>query len=56
MSGTTRRSTELRAVTDAAFPGPHGRVYRALVISSGGHTVATNRILRSVRRRALAVD
>jgi hypothetical protein len=46
-------ATVLRAVTDAAFPGVHGRAYRALVIGTGGHSVATNRILRAVRRRAL---
>jgi len=46
-------TTELRAVTDAAFPGVHGRAYRVLVISSGGHAVVTNRILRLVRRRAV---
>jgi hypothetical protein len=47
-------TTELRAVTEAAFPGVRGRVYRALVIGSGAHSVAAARILRSVRRRALA--
>ena len=36
--------------TYAAFPGVRGRVYRALVIGSQGHAVATNGMLRSVRR------
>jgi hypothetical protein len=46
--------TVLTARTNAAFPGPHGRLYRLLVISSGAHRVAVGRILRAVRRRALA--
>ena len=35
-----------RAQTWAAFPGPHGRVYRALVIGSGMHAVLVRRMLR----------
>lgn len=38
--------SRVRAQTWAAFPGPHGRVYRALVISSGVHVVAVRRMLR----------
>jgi hypothetical protein len=45
--------TVLRARTNAAFPGPHGRVYRLLVISSRAHVVATRRILASIRRACL---
>jgi hypothetical protein len=37
------RST-LRALTNAAFPGPHGSAYRALVIGSGAH----KRLVRSM--------
>lgn len=44
--------TLLSARTDAAFPGPRGRVYRALVIGSGAHRVLVVRLLREVRRRA----
>ena len=40
----------LRAHTFARFPGPHGRVYRLLVIDSRAHVLATRRILASVRR------
>lgn len=43
--------TLLGARTYAAFPGLRGRVYRALLISSGAHVVATRHILRSVQRR-----
>jgi hypothetical protein len=42
----------LSAATHAAFPGPHGRVYRALILPTGFHTRAVNRILRAVRRAA----
>jgi len=43
-------ATRLRAQTNAAFPGVRGRVYRAVVVDSGAHALATHRILRSVRR------
>lgn len=43
-------TTLLSARTYATFPGPHGRVYRALVIGSRGHVVAVRRILRAIRR------
>jgi hypothetical protein len=46
-------TTQLRAQTYAEFPGFRGQVYRALVIGSRGHSLATNRILRSVRRLSL---
>jgi hypothetical protein len=46
-------STELRAITHAEFPGLRGSAYRALVIGTRAHVVATTHILRSIRRRAL---
>lgn len=45
--------TVLSAQTYAHFPGPHGLVYRALVIGSRAHAVAVRRMLRSVRRSSL---
>ena len=45
-------TTVLRATTYATFPGLHGRAYRALVIGTGGHALATRSIVRAVRRRA----
>ncbi|WP_344168319.1 hypothetical protein [Kribbella lupini] len=45
-------ATRLSALTFAAFPGPHGRVYRLLVIRSGAHAIATRGILRSVAQLA----
>jgi hypothetical protein len=49
------RATLLRATTHAEFPGLRGGAYRALVIGTRGHVVATTRILRSVRRRAMTI-
>lgn len=48
--------TVLRARTFARFPGPHGAVYRLLVITGRGHVLATRRILASARRTCLAPD
>jgi hypothetical protein len=44
--------SRLRAETRAAFPGWHGRTYRALVIGSGGHIVAVKRLLTAVKAAA----
>lgn len=44
--------TRLRAETRAEFPGPQGSAYRALVIGTRGHVIATRRILASVRQLA----
>jgi hypothetical protein len=41
----------LRAQTHAAFPGVHGRLYRAAVIGTGGHRVATRMLLRRIAAR-----
>jgi hypothetical protein len=45
------RST-LRAQTNAAFPGLHGRLYRLAVIGTRAHVVATRGILQTFKRRA----
>jgi hypothetical protein len=45
------RST-LRAQTNAAFPGLHGRLYRLAVIGTRAHVVATRSILQTFKRRA----
>jgi hypothetical protein len=44
------RGNELSAQTHAAFPGLLGRLYRAAVISSGGHALITRHLLREVAR------
>ena len=45
--------TQLSARTYAEFPRLRGRAYRALVIGTRLHVLATNQILRSIRRAAL---
>ena len=45
-------AVRLSAETRAEFPGRSGSAYRALVIGTRGHVLATNSILRAVRRRA----
>jgi hypothetical protein len=42
----------LSAATHSAFPGPHGRVYRALILPTGFHARVVNRILSAIRRGA----
>ena len=44
--------TRLRARTEAAFPGPHGTVYKALVIGTRLHVLAVGRLLRQLKRAA----
>jgi hypothetical protein len=46
----------LHAHTSAAFPGPLGRIYQALVIGTGGHAVAVRRLPEKVARRAERPD
>jgi hypothetical protein len=44
--------TRVRAETRAEFPGLRGSVYRALVIGTRMHVLATRRVLAAVKRRA----
>jgi len=43
----THTGCRVRAETRAVFPGPHGALYRLAVIGTGGHAVATTRLLRA---------
>jgi hypothetical protein len=45
--------TRIAARSFAEFPGLHGRIYRALVIGSRLHVVATRGMLSAVRRSVL---
>jgi hypothetical protein len=49
-------ATRLAAVSRAEFPGWTGAVYRALVIGTRLHVLATRRMLMVVRRRAERAD
>jgi hypothetical protein len=44
--------TRVRLESRAAFPGPHGALYRLAVVGTGGHVVAVRRLLAGVRRAA----
>ncbi len=45
--------TRVRAATWAAFPGVHGKIYRALVIGTGGHQIAVRWTLKRIAAAAL---
>ncbi len=47
----TRNGVLLRALTFAAFPGLQGKIYRALVIGTGGHRLVVRRMLRRIAAR-----
>ena len=49
---TAGGNVTLHAKTFAVFPGWAGRLYRALVIGTGGHRIVVSRMLRKVARRA----
>lgn len=42
----------VRAASRAEFGGPHGTVYRALVIGTGGHVIGVRGILQGIKRQA----
>jgi hypothetical protein len=44
--------TRVRAATWADFPGLHGKIYRALVIGTGGHRVAVRWTLKRIAAQA----
>jgi hypothetical protein len=46
--------TRVRSATWAHFPGVHGKIYRALVIGTGGHRVAVRWTLKRIAAAALA--
>jgi len=45
------RASRLTAETRAVFPGAAGRVYKLIVIGTGGHVIVVMRMLRSIRHR-----
>jgi hypothetical protein len=46
--------TQVRSQTWAAFPGLHGKIYRALVIGSGAHRVVVRRTLKRIAAAVIA--
>jgi hypothetical protein len=45
-------ATILRAESRAEFPGPAGKLYRALVIGTRAHVLAVRRLLDTIKRQA----
>jgi hypothetical protein len=52
LDGLGPERVRVRARTDAAFPGPHGAAYRALVIGSGIHDRVMKRMMAQLKRAA----
>jgi uncharacterized protein DUF2867 len=46
--------TRVRSATWADFPGLHGKIYRTLIIGTGGHRLAVRLTLKRIAARALA--
>jgi hypothetical protein len=46
------RALKLSAISYAVFPGARGRLYRAVLLGSGGHVLAVRHMLRTISRRA----
>lgn len=44
--------TRVRARSYGDFPGLHGRIYRALVVGTGGHRLAVRHMLRRIAAAA----
>jgi hypothetical protein len=44
-------ASRLTAETKAIFPGAPGRVYKRMVIGTGGHVIVVMRMLTTIRRR-----
>jgi hypothetical protein len=45
-------ATTLSVLSFAAFPGARGRLYRGLLMGTGGHVLAVRHMLRTIQRRA----
>jgi hypothetical protein len=48
LDALTPNQTRVRSQTWAAFPHLHGKIYRALVIGSGGHRVVVRWMLKRI--------
>ncbi len=44
-------STKLSVLSFATFPGAHGRLYRGLLMATGGHVLAVRHMLRTIQRQ-----
>ncbi|WP_086819890.1 hypothetical protein [Allokutzneria sp. NRRL B-24872] len=48
--------SRLRAESLAVFPGALGRLYRALVIGTGGHAIAVRRMISGIAKAAISAS
>jgi hypothetical protein len=46
-------ATRLSILSFAAFPGARGRLYRGLLMGTGGHVVAVRHMIRTIRRHVV---
>jgi hypothetical protein len=44
-------ATRLSILSFAAFPGARGRLYRGLLLGTGGHVLAVRHMLRTIQRQ-----
>lgn len=44
-------ATKLSVLSFAAFPGARGRLYRGLLMGTGGHVLAVRHMLRTIQRQ-----
>jgi hypothetical protein len=54
LDAETPQRTRIRSATWAAFPGLHGKTYRALVIRSGLHRIVVRAMLKRIAARVFA--
>lgn len=54
LDGESEDRTRVRSATWADFPGVHGKIYRALVIGTGGHRIAVRWTLKRIAAAALS--
>ncbi|WP_179466345.1 hypothetical protein [Mycolicibacterium vinylchloridicum] len=54
LSDDAEGGTRVVAQTWAAFPGLRGKLYRALVIGSGGHRIVVRKMLRRIAAQAIS--
>ncbi|WP_127481124.1 hypothetical protein [Nocardioides pantholopis] len=51
-NGANEGGTTLTVLSYAAFPGLRGRIYRGLLLGTGGHVLAVRRMLADIGSRA----
>lgn len=53
LSAGTSNATRLSVLSFAAFPGARGRLYRGLLLGTGGHVLAVRHMLRTIERQVV---